>query len=182
MDPEAADTAASEGEAGGQPASAAASLGLPRNHTTPTPRDSRRADSSLPGSAHTCTPGGQGHCAPQSGTDRSFPCRPQTLPLPAPPTPARPALACFLLGFAPVPSTKLSLGTGATLCAVSKIHSGIPHTHTAEKKGPWPPFPEPGRTRRKPGALLCPGAGCAGHRLVPGEVQASTRQSAHRLS
>lgn len=35
VDPEAADTAASEGEAGGQPAWAAASLGLPRNHPRP---------------------------------------------------------------------------------------------------------------------------------------------------
>lgn len=87
VDPEAADTAASEGKAGGQPASAAASLGLPRNHTTHTPRGSRRADSSRPGSGHTCTTGGQGHCAPQSGTDRSVPSRPQTPPLPPPPRP-----------------------------------------------------------------------------------------------
>lgn len=133
VDPEAADTAASEGKAGGQPASAAASLGLPRNHTTHTPRGSRRADSSRPGSGHTCTTGGQGHCAPQSGTDRSVPSRPQTPPLPPPPAPA-----CFLLGFTPVPSTKLTLGTGATLCAVSKTHSGIQHTHSREERTPAP--------------------------------------------
>lgn len=161
VDPEVADTAASEGEAGGQPAWAAASLGLPRNH--PRPHHLGAAGE------RTAPARGLHASAHQAGRVLALT---GLLPETSGPSPACPRPSLFPSG---VCSSALYKTESRHWCHLVCGFQDPPRdpTHTEQRRSPAP-VPRAGRTRRKPGALLCPGAGCAGHLLAPGEVRAST--------